>query len=257
MDFEAVFRTYLRKLNAIADISYQDDYFAFKSNLFKSYYGGNGLHLHHTRDRDLDEWETVFEQHFPTDQYRHKTFSFINVPHFEAIKEQAKEKGYHEVSELEYMSVDTVPDIEMPAYLKVKRFETDEHWKAYRQFNRDLEPKVPWFANEGVELCRYLAEVIQLEWFYLTDHSDKMLATLGLFPFNSVSRLQDVATHPNHRRQKYSTYLVAHAIDYALNSQKTKGLTLQAEKNYHAIDMYKKLGFKPLGSVVELMKHPV
>ena len=256
MDFDTVLTTSQRKLHAICKFSYQSDHLAFKSELFRSYYGGNGLQIYHTLDKNLDDWEATFQEHFPANQYRHKTFTFLNNSHFEKLKDQAKEKGYEEVVELEYMSTNEIPQVEIPAFLKIKKFETDQHWKAYRQFNRDLEPNVPWFSNEGVELCRYLSETIKIEWFYLTDHSDKMLATLGIFPFNSISRLQDVATHPNHRRQKYSSYLVSYAIDYALNKQKTNGLSLQADLNYHAIEMYEKLGFKRLGSIVELMKHP-
>ena len=84
-----------------------------------------------------------------------------------------------------------------------------------------------------------------------------MMAKLGIFSHGGICRLQDVETAVAHRRRGLASALVSFAARHALDTLGAGGLALCADADYHAIDLYRRLGFVECGQSVELMKYPV
>jgi ribosomal protein S18 acetylase RimI-like enzyme len=73
---------------------------------------------------------------------------------------------------------------------------------------------------------------------------DEMCAGLGIFAVGSGhARLQDVETHPAHRRKGLARNLVHAAGDFAAHELEAPSLVTAADPDYHAIAMYEALGF--------------
>jgi ribosomal protein S18 acetylase RimI-like enzyme len=83
------------------------------------------------------------------------------------------------------------------------------------------------------------------------------MAKLGIFQHAGIARLQQVDTGKEFRRQGLATALVSFAIDHAINRLGTAGLALAADRDYYAIDLYRRLGFVEAGFGATLMKYPI
>ena len=73
---------------------------------------------------------------------------------------------------------------------------------------------------------------------------DVLVCQLGLFAGGpGLARFQSVETHPEHRRRGLAGSLVAHASAYGCSSLGAGTLVMVADPEYHAIDLYRSLGF--------------
>jgi predicted GNAT family acetyltransferase len=98
---------------------------------------------------------------------------------------------------------------------------------------------------------------LEMDLYYISYHgSSDILSSLGIFECQGIHRFQQVMTHPLHRKKRLATYLISFVILKALTELNSKGLAIVADTEYHAIDLYKRLGFKEYGQYVCLMKYP-
>jgi ribosomal protein S18 acetylase RimI-like enzyme len=81
----------------------------------------------------------------------------------------------------------------------------------------------------------------------------EMHAGLGIFAAGSgLARFQSVDTHPAHRRQGLATHLLLTAADHARRSLGANTLMIAADPGYHAIEIYRSLGFQEHSRHVQL-----
>lgn len=83
----------------------------------------------------------------------------------------------------------------------------------------------------------------------------KLVATLGLFfekdagdaqtPSRTIGRFQNVATHPDYRRQGLCANLVYQISHQSLEEKRAAVLVMLADPGYHAARIYESVGFKP------------
>ena len=95
MTGQLVQETEHRLLEPICEFQKKGGYTVFKSETFPNFWGGNGLRLTSSENRSLDDWENIFNEHFDSNVFRHKTFSFDEKDEFQHLKEQARSKNYN------------------------------------------------------------------------------------------------------------------------------------------------------------------
>jgi len=259
MDLRTILSTEDRLLEPICVFSSHDGYRVYQSEMFRNYYGGNGIAIDDPLGRSLDEWETLFVDHFPRDRYEHCTFTFPREPAYADLVEQARRKGYH-VETYSYLFVDTTDHCrDLPAGLHIHPVIKEEDWERLGAFGRAETADEDWNDPEATEdrlfeKTRFTSQAVGIEWFFLAEEgNDTILASLGLFTHNGIARLQDVRTAATQQRRGLATALLSFAIRRAIDTLGVAGVAVCADIDYHAIDLYRKLGFIDHGEGVCLM----
>lgn len=260
--FEDILRTEDRLLEPICNFSHFQDYTLYQSEEFPHYYGGNGLHIRSNGGRLLSDWESLFHQHFDKDLSKHFTFTFERSEETESLLESAQSAGYH-VEVDAYMACQSLQNvIEIPSEFEIKKIESKEDWDRFAVFYDDVSKDYDWYIpGAGTDnlfaKTRKTSEQVGIDWFCIcAKTSPRFLGKLGIFRHNDIYRLQDVVVDKPYRRQKLATYLMSFALKRTLGSFGGRALALIADIDYHAIELYEKLGFNKYGESVCMMKYP-
>ncbi len=265
MTIRAIMATEMRLLEPICEFERHDGYLVYRSSRFPNYYGGNGIEIADPAGISLAGWEGIFAQHFDGARFLHTTFHFPDEPAFASLVDEAREARYNVVEVVSYMFLDATRScVPIPDGYEVRRVETDEEWGMMARFAEESYADGDWYdptytgPDRLFEKLRFTTEKIGIEWFYLTPVGRReILAKLGVFRHGEICRLQDVETASAHRRRGFASALVSFAARHAIETLGTAGLALAADSDYHAVDLYAKLGFVACGGCVMLMKYPV
>jgi ribosomal protein S18 acetylase RimI-like enzyme len=250
-----------RLLEPIAEFAERDGYLVYRSDRFPDYYAGNGIEIRDPGGRNLRQWEAIFRREFDSDLFRHRTFSFQRAPELEPLAAEAREAGY-KVIFLSYLIATRPLGVgPPPAGLSIERIETEDGWQRLLQFEDRTSPGYDWY--EGPESTasllaktRHVSEKVGIEWLALVEDGGAIASKLGFFRHGPVYRLQEVATAEEHRRRGLCSYLLRLVLRRALEEDDAEGVVVSADRDYHAIDLYRKLGFEEVGETVELMRFP-
>jgi ribosomal protein S18 acetylase RimI-like enzyme len=86
---------------------------------------------------------------------------------------------------------------------------------------------------------------------------DGLVAALGIFSDGSgLARYQNVETHPDHRRRGHARRLLVEAARYAASQLAARRLVIVADLDYHAVDLYRSVGFVDAERQVQLQRRP-
>ena len=111
------------------------------------------------------------------------------------------------------------------------------------------------FLAGQVAAARALCDRGHATWFGAFEDG-KLRSSLGLVSDGSgLGRFQSVETHPDARRRGLASALVHHAGKAALD-RGAKRLVIVADPNYHAICIYRSLGFVESETQVQLTRPP-
>gem|GEM_PF-1568757 len=261
---DIIFSTEMRLLEPICTFQRLDGYNVYRSDRFPSYYGGNGIQIGDPGAGSLREWEEIFRSHFEPGRFEHTTFTFPLRDRFLPLMEQARSAGYHVETDA-YMFADSTDCCHpLPEGVEIRRIETEEDWEDLARFEEATYVDGDWYDPDYTgpdrlfEKKRFTSEAIGIDWFGLVRPGGReLLARLGIFQHNGICRLQDVETAEEHRRRGLAGALVSFAIEHAITTLGTAGLALSADLDYHAIDLYRNLGFREVGEYVEMMNYPV
>lgn len=262
ISFEDILQTEDRLLEPICNFSNFQDYTFYKSQEFPHYYGGNGLHILSNEGRVLRDWENLFHKHFDKNLAKHFTFTFERGEETEPLLKSAQSAGYN-VEIDAYMACQSLQNVvEIPAEFEIKKIETIEDWGRFAIFYDEVSKDYDWYrpgagTEELFAKTRKTSEQIGIDWFCISRKgSHNLLGKLGIFRHKDIYRLQDVVVHKPYRRQKLATYLMSFALERSLGLLGGRALALIADVDYHAIELYEKLGFNKYGESVCLMKYP-
>lgn len=260
MDFERIVATERRLREPLCSVECTNAYCVYRSDMFPHFYGANCIEITCNEGRILRDWEYVFEQHFPTDVYRHKTFVYQKNIVPETLAEEAQQAGYDVVQVDAWMYTrKPLLSTPLPSGLCFGRVETTGDWNQYRAFYHEVNKGERWYTPSGCDSLfnktTYVSDAIGITWLYLAE-GDVFVAVIGVFFHNGIARLQDVETHPLWRRRGLATHLLYRVCSYALHTHGADAVVLCADVDYVAIDLYKKMGFVAAGETVELMKFP-
>lgn len=141
----------------------------------------------------------------------------------------------------------TAPAREAPAAV-FRRLEGDRDWSQAIDLSLaadelDDSPSNRSYLERRTSAIRRVCEKGRGAWFGAF-RSGEMHCGLGVFAIGSrLARFQAVDTHPAHRRQGLASHLLHVAGQYALGHLGARTLVIAADPGYHAIGIYRSLGF--------------
>ena len=92
---------------------------------------------------------------------------------------------------------------------------------------------------------------------YLGAFIDGVLrAGLGLFAEDGLARYQNVETHPDHRGRGLASALLVEAARLVRAQQQVDRFVIVADPSYHAIEIYRRLGFRDAERQVQWLRPP-
>lgn len=263
MLIRSILATELRLLEAICTFEEHSGYVVYRSDLFRNFYGGNGIEISDPAGRSLADWEAVSRRHFDPALFHHTTFTFADRPEMEEITRAAEAADYH-VERSVFMYLDRTDNCRLlPEDLVVCPVRTEEDWQEMAAYEQREYVGADWNdpsytgPDRLFEKKRFTSEAVGIEWFLLRRRGERqILSKLGIFVHNGVARLQEVSTAPDQRRKGYAGILVSFAVKEGLRRLGARGVALSADSDYHAVTLYEKLGFAPAGTGITLMRYP-
>jgi ribosomal protein S18 acetylase RimI-like enzyme len=127
------------------------------------------------------------------------------------------------------------------------RFACDDDKKLSAEHRQIIERKLTDY--------RRLCDAGHGTWFgAFTD--GRMRCSAGLFSDGGFARFQDVETHPAYRRRGLASALVHHAGHWGLHELGAHTLVIVADPDYHAIRIYRALGFADTERQVQIHRAP-
>ncbi|MBK8984257.1 MAG: GNAT family N-acetyltransferase [Ignavibacteria bacterium] len=250
-------------LEPICEFTYFENYKVYKSNRFPKFYTGNGIEILNPEGKDLSEWKDIFNKQFDSNVFEHITFIFERTKDHEYLIESARADKY-DVQIESYMAVDNYTNcISIPGEYKISTINNSpDDWNKFEKFYDEVSKVYEWYdpnvkSNSLYEKTKETILSLGMKLYYISYHgTSEILASLGIFECQGLYSFQEVMTHPLHRRKSLATYLISYVILKAFTELNAKSLALVADIDYHAFDLYKKLGFKEYGQGVCLMKYP-
>jgi ribosomal protein S18 acetylase RimI-like enzyme len=113
-------------------------------------------------------------------------------------------------------------------------------------------PGYSLFVEQQMEVARRVCERDEGAWFGAF-RDGEMLAGLGIFRAGEgAARFQSVDTRAGHRRQGLASHLLVVAADHARRHFDAQRLVIVADPGYHAIRVYRSLGFREVGRQMQL-----
>jgi ribosomal protein S18 acetylase RimI-like enzyme len=148
----------------------------------------------------------------------------------------------------------SAPRLETPtkpmAPAQLRALSSDEDWRQAIELGltmeneRDPEPGERVYMERRMAAVRGVCEAGHGAWFGAF-RDGEMVAGLGIFAAGAgVARFQSVDTHPAHRRQGLATHLLLLAAEHARAKLGARTLVIAADPEYHAIEIYRSLGFR-------------
>jgi GNAT superfamily N-acetyltransferase len=244
---------------SICEYEAQDGYTVYRASLFPTYYSGNGLALEQG-GRSLAEWEAMHARHFPVDSYEHRTFTFDDRAEFAPLVAAAKAHHYHCAYE-HFLHLARAPAAvpPPPEGLVLRQVRTEAEWKEMQRFDDEQNSDEDWY-EEGesalFEKDRFVSQAVGICWDYLADaETGRMRAKVGSFTRDGVVSLQDVMTDRTMRRQGLATGLL-HMVIERYRGEGMDHFSLSADRDEEAIRIYRRLGFRDVGSKIVMMTYP-
>jgi ribosomal protein S18 acetylase RimI-like enzyme len=244
----------LRELEG-AEVVERQDHLVVRSAANPAYRWGNFLlFASPPRPGDAERWLARFEQDFPE-------ASYVAI----GIDSPAGDLG--ELDELraagmtvEIDAVLSADGLRAPARepppVEFRRLQSDADWRRATALRYAVEerPEDGYrdYLERQMRTIRRVSEQGHGAWLGAFCDGE-MRSSLGIFNAGGgLARFQSVDTHPAHRRQGLATNLLLAAGRYALAELGASKLVIAADPDYHAIDIYRSLGFRERERHVQL-----
>ncbi len=241
------FRTDLALLErAGSTVEDHDDHLVVRSPRNPGFYWGNFLLLDHVPGADrVEEWLDRFAAAFP--EARHRAFGFDTQGTVDELSGFAAQGLGVEAS-----TVMTASSVRRPAHpndeATYRAFQCDNDWLQSIELriacdNFDQSVSHREFVTRRASSNRAVVEAEHGQWFgaFL---GDTLAAQMGLVTAApGLARFQSVETHPDHRGRGLAGTLAHHVSRYGLRELGAKTLVMVADPDYHAIRIYRAIGF--------------
>lgn len=139
----------------------------------------------------------------------------------------------------------------------VRGLENDDDWAQLSRL-RDAWQGVPADDSERTFRRLRLGEERDLThrgdagWFGAFE-GEQLVSALGIVSAgDGIARYQDVETHPGHRRKGHAKRLLRVAARHTRDLNATKQVVIVADPDYHAITLYRSLGFTEIERQVQI-----
>lgn len=242
----------LRRLEG-SEITDHGGYLTLHSPSHPEYWWGNFLLMPQAALReDTDIWMSRFAEAFP--DAKHVALGVDGSSGSPAVQGAAVPAGYAEAGlRLDRSVVMTAVALREPPHpnhqAQYRPLSSDDDWQAAVELRwacHDGPPGSPAdreFGERRAATARQLAESGHGACFGAF-RDGRLLAQLGIFSDGSgVARYQNVETHPAARGKGLAGTLVWQAGRYALGTLGASTLVIVADPGYHAIRIYRSVGF--------------
>ncbi|MFC4455086.1 GNAT family N-acetyltransferase [Deinococcus sonorensis] len=240
-------------------VSARPGYLRIETPQNPTFWWGNFLLLSSMPTADeLEGWLHTFEQEFPGAEHRAFGVDVAQAPALDPGS-SGLELGLSTVLTATPAQLRPPPHPHPTAVLRP--LHSDEDWSqalevrlACNEDRADEEYRI--FAERRVQQARALSAAGYGQW-YGAFLDGRMVASLGLYSDGSgVARFQVVETHPEFRGQGLCGSLLAYAAQVGAEQLKAHTLVLVADPAYHAVRIYRSLGFQDTEQQVALERAP-
>ncbi|MGJ8633182.1 MAG: GNAT family N-acetyltransferase [Luteolibacter sp.] len=237
------------------------DYTSVESPLRPTFYGGNFLLLSRApKNTERERLEKLFSSSFAHNpRIKHITFKWNSNDHED--HSSFLEAGYifNEETVLVASKGDLVRPNSVNTNIEIRPFASEGDWNAWIQMEVDgrenghSEESYRFFIGNQAASYRKLTRR-GMGHFYGAWLDGHLAATMGLYFKNGIGRCQAVHTRSEFRRQHICKSLVYHVCQTGL--QYLDKIVIVADKHYHALDIYKSLGFRYKEQQSDLCLYP-
>jgi ribosomal protein S18 acetylase RimI-like enzyme len=208
---------------------------------------------------DRARWETLFARELGgIAGVRHRTFAWDRTDGFEGSAAAEFEAAGYELERsvgLIATPEEVLPHPRSDGGVSVRRLDPEagddepawqavlELWAAQDQGRHPVGPYREW-ARLRIQELRRLFATGHGGWFVALD-GDEVVASLGIVVAGTRARYQQVDTRASHRRRGIASRLVADAARLTAEAHpEVAHFVIVADPGYHAVDIYRSLGFR-------------
>jgi ribosomal protein S18 acetylase RimI-like enzyme len=224
------------------------------------FYWGNFLLLRRAPlRRDVQRWLDLFAETFP--DARHVSLGIDDPAGAAADLQALADAGF----EVDVSSVMTADDVRPPpranSSATVRALESDDDWEQRVTLSLACHADQAGEGYEEFTRRRGAAERRLVDggvgtWFGAFE-GGLMLSGLGIFRAGDhLARYQDVETHPEARGRGLASTLVHAAGEHALDRLGARTLVIVADPDYHAIRIYREVGFQDSETQLGALRAP-
>jgi GNAT superfamily N-acetyltransferase len=219
------------------------------------------------REGDLERWLARWNEAFG-DDFDHRTFEWDRTDGDEGTAQQFVDSGFelHRTTTLVAAPEDVVLRDHDTSH--VETVEVDLGAQADDVIDLAVTANAEMAGREGVERHREFRrrQVARHEraiaagnglWVGARAANGQLVASLGVLRVEGgLGRYQDVDTHPDWRRQGLCSRLLYDAARLARERLDVQTLVIAADREYHALDLYRKVGFQDRELTAGLTRPP-
>lgn len=237
------------------------DFTSVESPSNPTFYGGNFLLLKNApKNAEREKLEQLFSSSFAHNaQIKHITFKWNSID--QGDYKSFTDAGYifHEETVLVASRGDFIRPKALNTDIKIRPLESEEDWNAWIQMEVDgredehTEESYRVYITKAAATYQNLSRRGMGDFYgaYLDDH---LAAAMGLYFKNGIGRCQVVHTRSEYRRRNICKSLVDHVCQTGF--QHLDKIVIVADNHYHALDIYKSLGFRYKEQQSHLCLHP-
>jgi GNAT superfamily N-acetyltransferase len=240
-----------------SEVEHGDRYVVVRTPANPTYFWGNFVLFATPVEPDaMEERLDLFAGVFP--DAAHVAWGIDSVDGTVGAEEELVAAGF-EVSRDTVLIASALHRSSRPTDAELRPIESDADWRQALALHiactEGDEHVTEEFLAGQVAAARALTELGHATWFGVFEDG-RLLSSLGIVSDGSgLARFQSVETHPDARRRGLASALVHHAGKAALD-RGAKRLVIVADPEYHAIGIYRSLGFVDWETQVQLTRPP-
>jgi ribosomal protein S18 acetylase RimI-like enzyme len=261
-------RTNVGVLYDDADVAQHDGFIAVTNRGNPLHFSGNMLVFPNPpQEGDLGRWLALWNDTFG-DRFDHRTFEWDRTDGDEGAAQEFVDVGFelHRTMTLVAAPEDVVLRDHDTSHVEI--VEVDLAAQADDVIDLAVAADAEMAAREGVERHREFQrrQVARRERAIAAGNGvsvgarakdGQLVASLGVLRVNGgLGRYQQVDTHPDWRRQGICSRLLHEAARLARQRLDVGTLVIAADREYHALDLYRKVGFQDRELTTGLMRTP-
>lgn len=237
------------------------DYTSVESPLNPTFYGGNFLLLRRApKNTEREELEKLFTSSFSHNpQIKHITFKWNSVDHGDYTSFLEAGYTFNEETVLVAYKEDLVRPKSINTEIEIRPLKSKGDWKAWIQMEVDdrenghTEESYRFFVHNQAASYQKLSQR-GMGNFYGAWLNNQLAAAMGLYFKNDIGRCQIVHTRSKFRRQSICKSLIYDVCKTGF--QHLDKIVIVADNHYHALDIYKSLGFQYKEQQSDLCLYP-
>jgi GNAT superfamily N-acetyltransferase len=244
-------------LSQEAQVEDRGDYVVVRTPAVPDHYWGNFLVWREPPgERAREAWEGAFEREFPDDAIRHRAFAWEGPASRELVEREFADAGYdiEDTVALVAEPQDLVPHSRANADVYIRMLDPasgadDGDWQAVEELQvrsrgeGHTESDYRTFVRTRMLGLRERFREGDGGWFVAVSPEGELVASCGIVVTEGRARFQAVDTALEHRRQGIASRLVHDAGRCAIDRFGARQLVIAADAGYHALDLYRSLGF--------------